>query len=142
MDFENMVSRAQVVNAATVLSAFGISQLDGDFDPSIGCQYGALVHPITAVTGTNQITIQVIQADNIDLTTGQEVIAQSPSNIALTAQEPVFVEIPEGSISKKFLGIKYLFGGTDVTVNAWIAPVKSIANNPYFRNIVANINDI
>lgn len=142
MDLENMVSRAQVVNAASVKSTHAINQLDGDFDPSIGCQYGALVVPTTAVTGTNSMQIAVIQADEVTLTTNKKVIALSPAALALEADVPVVVEIPEGSISRKFIGIEYTFGGTSVTVNAWIAPIKSIANNPHFNSPVTTIAEL
>lgn len=142
MDLENMVSRAQVVNAASVKSTHAISQLDGNYDPSIGCQYGALVVPTVAVVGANTMQIAVIQADEVTLTTNKQVIALSPAALALTVDVPVVVEIPEGSISKKFVGIEYTFGGTSVTVNAWIAPIKSIANNPHFPNPVKTVAEL
>lgn len=142
MDLENMVSRAQVVNAASVVSTNAVNLLDGTFDPSIGCSYAALVNPTTAVVGTNTMQIQIVQADSDNLTTGQQVIAESPAGLVLSANVPVHVEIPQGSISKKFLGIKYLFGGTSVTVNAWIVPLDSIGVNPHFVSPVKTIAEL
>lgn len=143
LDLETMVSRAQVVDNATELSTHAVKYLDYDKSPDIASQkICAFVIPKSAVVGTNSMQIAVVQADNAALTTNLEVLALSPAALALKEDVPVVVDVPEGSISKQYVGIRYTFGGTSVTVDAWIALQKSVALNPYFPNPFPNINEI
>lgn len=143
IDLEAMVSKAQLVDNATELSTDAVKYLDYDKSPDIASeQICAFVIPKSAVVGTNSMQIAVVQADNAALTTNQETLALSPAALVLEEGKPVIVDVPQGSISKQFVGIKYIFGGTSVTVDAWIALKDKSVINPYFPNPFPTINTI
>jgi len=143
LDLETMVSRDQVVDNATELSANAVKMLDYAYSPDVASQQlCGFVIPKSAVVGTNSMQIAVVQADDAGLTTNLEVLALSPAAIVLEEGKPVVVDVPEASVTKQYVGIRYTFGGTSVTVDAWIAPKQSVVANPYFPNPFPTINTI
>lgn len=143
LDLETMVSKAQLVNNATELSTDAIKILDYTKHPDICSQkICGFVIPKSAVVGTNSMQVAVVQADDAALTTNLQVLALSPAAIVMEEGKPIVVDVPEGSITKEYVGLRYTFGGTSVTVDAWIALQKSVAVNPYFPNPFPTINEI
>lgn len=143
LDLETMVSRSQVIDNATELSTHAVKYLDFTKSPDIASQkICAFVIPKSAVVGTNSMQIAVVQADDAALTTNLEVLALSPAAMVLEEGKPVVVDVPEASVTKEYVGIRYTFGGTTVTVDAWIALQHSVTANPYFPNPFPTINEI
>lgn len=142
-DLETHVSRAQVIDNATELSTNAVHQPDFAYKPDIGSKkICAFVIPKSAVVGINSMQVAVVQADDAALTTNLEVLALSPAALVLVEGKAVVVDVPEGSISKEYVGIRYTFGGTTVTVDGWIALQSEVTINPYFPNPFPNINTI
>ena len=143
LDLETMVSRSQVIDNATELSTHAVRYLDFTKSPDIASQkICAFVIPKSAVVGTNSMQIAVVQADDAALTTNLEVLALSPAAMVLEEGKPVVVDVPEASVTKEYVGIRYTFGGTSVTVDSWIALQNSVTANPYFPNPFPTINEI
>lgn len=142
-DLETHVSRAQVIDNAVELSTHAVHQPDFAYKPDVSCKkICAFVIPKSAVVGTNSMQIAVVQADDAALTVNLEVLALSPAALVLVGGKAVVVDVPEGSISKAYVGIRYTFGGTSVTVDAWIALQSEVAINSYFPNPFPTINTI
>lgn len=142
LDLETMVSKSQVIDTNPELSASSVQFQDAALYPDICKKICAFVIPKSPIVGTNSMQIAVVQADNAALTTNVEVLALSPAAIALVEDTPVVVDVPEGSVTKQYVGIRYIFAGTSVTVDAWIALQDQVAANPYFANPFKNINEI
>lgn len=144
LDLQTMVSREQLVDNASEVSTHALAVLDSSFKPFIGtdAKLAALVLPKSAVVGTNSMQVQIIQADDDALTTNIEVLAQSPAAMVLTEGEAVVVHLNEAVVTKPNLGLRYIFGGTSVTVDAWLVPADMIAVDPKFPHIVDTINTI
>lgn len=142
-DLETMVSKAQSVDTASELSTSSVRFPDYDKRPDIGSmKICGFVIPKGPVVGTNSMQVQVVQADDAALTANLEVLALSPAALVLVEDTPVVVDVPEGSITREYVGLRYIFGGTSVPVDAWIALQDQVAVNPYFANPFKNINEI
>jgi hypothetical protein len=97
-------------------------------------------------TGDETYQFQVITATATDLTTGQRIIAQSEvfattrvTSKLTPAGKVVIVPIPPGSIDQRYLGARYVGGGTTptITVTCWIAPMSMIDSGAeYYKTAI------
>lgn len=139
-DKENQLSTAQALSATSTVSADSYDFKSTVGDPSIGEQMSGMVVPKTIVTGTNTFQVQIVQADDAALTTNLKVIAESPASLALAIDTPVIVPIPQGSITQRYVGFRYLNpGSATVTVDAHLVETKNVAKNPFFPKVVNSI---
>lgn len=111
-------------------------------DPSIGQVMGVeLTVGVAAdhTTGDETYEFDIITATASDLTTGQLIIAQYVLLYSdLTAGAKFFLPIPQGRITQRYLGAKYIGGGTTptVTVTAWITSSNMSERQKYYSTAI------
>lgn len=139
-DKEDQLAAAQAFTGAATLGLFSKKMIKEGADPSIGRRMAVLLMPTVAAGGGSTHTMEVVQADDEALTTNLEVIAtKSILAAALTVGSEHEIPIPQGSISKLYIGFRNTSTGgtTTVTLDAYFVPQDENAKNPYF----AKIND-
>ena len=143
LDIENQLMKAQLVSAATVVSADSYDLLVVGHDPSIGTLLAGYVVPTISAAGGATYTVNVIQATNAALTAGVSVVASAAvAANAFLVDIPVIIPIPQGSITKQYLGFQLVpVGGAapTVTLSASIVPQEEIAKNPNFPRAYVTI---
>lgn len=114
-------------------------------DPSVGEPLVAIITVGVAAdhtTGDETYEFDLITATASDLTTGQKIVEQRVLLFSqLTLGSVHQIPIPSGSIDQRFIGLKYIGGGTTptVTVTAWIAPASMFQKTrDYSTAIIVN----
>jgi hypothetical protein len=126
--------------APTTVSANGSVR-----DPSTGEQLVFVIAVGVAAdhtTGDETYEFDVISATANDLTTGQLIIAKYVILFsALTAGAIIVLSLPPlqaGTVIQRFLGLKYVGGGTTptITVTAWITMSKMVQAQAYYPTAI------
>lgn len=135
MDKENLLSDAQALTATAVST----NTMDmGNVTPKNEVGSGeplALVIGVDvaadATTGDETYQFQIVQSANADLSS-QDVLLQTDttyiSRATLVAGYQLVIPIPPDLVTKRYLGARYVLGGTTptLTVTASIQPLKSV----------------
>lgn len=138
-DVEDQFAAAQAFTGAATLGAYSKKMPKAGSDPSIGRRMAALIIPTVAAGAGSTHTMEVVQADDAALTTNLEVIAtKSILAAALTVGSEHEVPIPQGSITKLYIGFRNTStgGATTVTTDVYYVPQDENAVNPYFPKVV------
>lgn len=127
-DIENQVSVAQAFTA-TAVSTNSYKKQTAAQDISIGRRLAMLVMPtVNAGAGSTHV-LAVIQADDADLTTNVEVLASvSVAAANLTTDDVIEIPIPQGTMTRQYIGLRNTISGgtTTVTLDAYLVPQDEI----------------
>lgn len=133
-DVENQLSSAQAFTGAATVSTNSYQKATAAQDLSIGRRMSLLLLVTTAAGAGSTHTMDVIQADDAALTTNKEVLG----TISLTAAKLLLgsafeLPIPQGTMTRKFLGFQNTSTGgtTTVSLDVYLVPADEI---PKFRS--------
>lgn len=141
-DYLNQLCVAQdFTGAATVSSKAFLVQGYGSNapDPSIGRRLSLLCIVSTAAGSGSTHTMDAIQADDGALTTNKEVlISRSIAAATLVVGYAFELPIPQGSISRAYLGFQNTSSGgtTTVSLNVYLVPMDEIPKFKSFKKVV------
>lgn len=87
-------------------------------------------------TGNETYEFQAIQSANADLSSPDILALIQPAYSDLTAGAIVILPFPQGSKTKRYLGVYFNGGGTTptVTVTSWITPASMIQRDKYYAD--------
>lgn len=134
LDALGLVSDVQVVATGPAVSTHTIDL--GVATPSrrigTGEPMGFAVTVDLAATGT--VLIEAIQSDNADLSAADVISSVTGAAAAYPTGAAVFVPIPPGSPTKRYVGLRYT--ATTIRVTAWLTTQSlfSILAQPYAKN--------
>lgn len=88
-----------------------------------------------ATTGDETYEFRILQSANADLSSADVLVTRVISRTLLTLGSLHAIEIPPGSVTKRYIGMGYVGGGTTptITVTAWLAArsMQSVAPKHY-----------
>lgn len=124
-DIENQLSVAQAFTGAATVSTHSYAKQTAAQDLSIGRRMALAVLPTVAAGAASTHVLEAIQADDAALTSNVEVLA-SVSVLAadLIPGKEIEIAIPQGVMSKKYLGFRNTAtgGATTVTLDVYLVP--------------------
>lgn len=139
-DIENQLSVAQAFTGAATVSLNSYEKQTAAQDLSIGRRMALLLLPTVAAGAGSTHTMECIQADNAALTSNVEVIASSSIlAAALTVGSQHELPIPQGVMTKKYIGFRNTSTGgtTTVTLDVYLVPQDEIAKYKSFPKVVS-----
>jgi hypothetical protein len=82
-------------------------------------------------TGDETYQFDVVQSVNANLSSHDVLLSIVRTAAALTAGELFFVPIPMDMVTKRYIGLRFVLGGTTptVTVSAWLTKAKDFSEN-------------
>ena len=95
-----------------------------------------------AATGGGSYEFQAIQSANANLSSEDVLASVFPAEATLAAGYTFMIPIPAGSVSKRYIGMKFnnVSGTTGVTVSAHLIPVSHFQNSkPYAKNYTITV---
>lgn len=138
-DVENQLSVAQAFTGSATVSTNSYAKQTAAQDLSIGRRMALLLMPTVAAGSGSTHTMECIQADNAALTSNVEVLAtKTILAAALTVGSQHEVPIPEGVMTKKYIGFRNTSTGgtTTVTLDVYLVPQDEIAKYKSFPKVV------
>lgn len=137
-DIENQLSVAQAFTGAATVSTNSYKKQTAAQDISIGRRMALLILPTIAAGAGSTSQFEVIQASNAALTADVEALA-SVSVLAADLQlgDEVEVPIPQGTMSRQYLGLRCTITGgtTTLTADCYLVPQDEIAKYKSFPKI-------
>lgn len=137
-DIENQLSVAQAFTGAATVSEHSYKKQSAAQDISIGRRMALLVLPTVAAGAGSTHILEVIQADDAALTTNVESLV-SVSKLAadLALGDEVELPIPQGVMTKQYIGFRNTAtgGATTVTLDVYLVPQDEIAKFKSFPKI-------
>lgn len=137
-DIENQMSVAQAFTGTATVSTHSYEKQTAAQDLSIGRRMALLVMPtVNAGAGSTHV-LEAIQADDAALTSNVQSLASvSVLAAALIKGSPVEIPIPQGVMTKKYLGFRNTAtgGATTVTLDVYLVPQDEIAKYKSFPKI-------
>ena len=137
-DIENQLSVEQAFVATAVSTNSYVKQTAAQ-DISIGRRMALLVMPTVAAGAGSTHTLAVIQADDAALTSNVEVLGQVIVLAAALVPGTQFeIPIPQGVMTRKYIGFKDTISGgaTTVTLDVYLVPQDEIAKYKSFPKAV------
>lgn len=138
-DIENQLSEAQAFLGAATVSTHSYAKQTAAQDISIGRRMALLVLPVVAADPAATHKLEVIQADDAALTSNvQSLNTVEVLGTKLALGEQVEVPIPQGVMSKKYLGFRHTATGgaaTTVTLDVYLVPQDEIAKSKSFPKV-------
>ncbi len=138
-DIQNQLSAAQAFTGAATVSTNSYQKQSAKQDISIGILMAILVLPTVAAGAGSTHTFDVIQADDAALTTNVEVLGSvTKLAAALTVGQQVIIPIPQGSMSRTYIGMRNTSTGgtTTVTCDAYLMALADIPKYKSFPKVV------
>jgi hypothetical protein len=96
---------------------------------------------VAAKTSNSDETYQflVVQSANADLSSHDTLYSSDTTFVSrsfLTAGKRFYLPLPEGLKTKRYLGLRYVLGGTGptLTVTAHLVPLRTVQNNPLYTS--------
>lgn len=137
-DIQNQLSVAQAFTGAATVSTNSYAKQTAAQDLSIGRRMALLFMPTVAAGAGSTHVLEAIQADDAALTTNVESLASVSvlaANLALGDQ--VEIPIPQGVMTRKYLGFRNTSTGgtTTVTADVYFVPQDEIAKYKSFPKI-------
>lgn len=137
-DIENQLSVEQAFTGAATVSEHSYKKQTAAQDLSIGRRMALLVLPVVAAGAGSTHVMEVIQADDAALTSNVESLASVSilaANLALGDQ--VEIPIPQGVMSKQYIGFRSTITGgtTTLTADVYLVPQDEIAHYKSFPKI-------
>lgn len=138
-DIENQLSVEQAFTGSATVSTNSYKKQSAAQDISIGRRMALLILPTVAAGSGSTHTLECIQADNAALTSNVVVIATLAGVLAadLTLDDRVELPIPQGSMSKQYIGFRNTSTGgtTTVTLDVYLVPQDEIEEYKSFPKI-------
>ena len=144
-DIQNQLSTKQAFTTGTAVSTDTYDLNAIGHDPSIGRTLSGLFAVTTAAGGgviATSYTLQVIQSAAANLGTPDVIATRTVLGSECTIDKQFGVPIPQGSISKRYLGLQVVTtGGTAPTVSMsnYIVPQSEIPFNKFFTKVYETI---
>lgn len=138
-DYENQVCNGQAFTGSATVSEDSIAKRTAAHDPSIGRRMAMRVMPTVAAGAGSTHTLEVIQADNGALTSNVEVLgAISRTAAQLTKGSVHEIPIPQGTMTKQYVGLRHTATGgtTTVSLDAYLVPQDEITKYKSFPKVV------
>lgn len=139
LDVQNELSSAQAFTGAKTVSTNSYKKQSAAQDISIGRRIAVLVYVSVAAGAGSTHTFDAIQSTAADLGSSVDVLSTVTAlAAALTAGTFVEIPIPQGVITKQYLGYQNTSTGgtTTVTCSAWLVPQDEIAKYKSFPKAV------
>lgn len=137
-DKENQLSVAQAFTGSATVSTNSYKKQSAAQDISIGRRMALLVMPTVAAGAGSTHTLEVIEATDAALTTSVSVLG-SVSVLAanLTLGDEIEIPIPQGVMSKQYIGFRNTATGgtTTVTLDVYLVPQDEIAKYKSFPKV-------
>lgn len=137
-DIENQLSVAQAFTGASTVSTNSYKKQSAAQDLSIGRRMALLVMPtVNAGAGSTHI-LEAIQADDDALTSNVEVLSTvTVLAAALIKGKEIEIPIPQGVMTKQYLGFRNSSSGgtTTVTLDVYLVPQDEIPKYKSFPKI-------
>lgn len=140
-DYENQICENQAFTGAATVSDDSFKKASAAQDISIGRRMALLVMSGDTEIGdeTADHVLEVIQADDADLTTNVEVLASVTVKGALLLKgQEVELPIPQGVMSREYLGFRHsATGGSDqtATLDVYVVPQDEIPKYKSFPKV-------
>lgn len=140
-DFQNQLCVAQAFTGGATVSASSYAKQSAAQDISIGRRMALLVmsNGVAAADGASTHTLEAIQADDADLTSNVEVLnTVAVPSASLALGEQVEVPIPQGVMTKKYLGFRHTAAGgaaNTATLDVYLVPQDEIAKYKPFTKV-------
>lgn len=137
-DIENQLSVAQAFTGAAAVSTNSYQKQSAAQDISIGRRMALLVLPTVAQGAGSTMTVEVIQADDAALTSNVEALSSVDVVAAnMTLGDQLEVPIPQGVMTKQFLGARVTLasGTTTITADIYLVPQDEIAQYKSFVKV-------
>jgi hypothetical protein len=137
-DIQNQLSVAQAFTA-TAVSTNSYQKQTAAQDISIGRRMALYVAPRVAAGAGSTHVLAAIQADDAALTSNVEVLGQLTVAAADLAPGKVYeIPIPQGVMTKQFLGFRNTISGgtTTVTLDVYLMPQDEIEKYKSFPKVV------
>lgn len=138
-DIENQLSVNQAFTGGATVSEHSIEKISAAQDISIGRRMALLIIPRVAAGAGSTHTMEIIQADNIALTSNVEVLGTlTVLAAALILGSYHELPIPQGNMDKKYLGFRNssINGATTVTLDVYLVPQDEIEFYKSFPKVV------
>ncbi len=133
-DIENQLSVAQAFTGAATVSTHSYQKQTAAQDISIGIRMSLLLLVTTAAGAGSTHTMDVIQADDAALTVNVEVLGTITVLAAALVVGAAFeLPIPQGTMTRKFIGFRNTSTGgtTTVSLDVYLVPANEI---PKFKS--------
>lgn len=137
-DTENQLSVGQAFTGAATVSTNSYAKQTAAQDLSIGRRMALLVMPTVDAGAGSTHVLQAIQADDAALTSNVEVLSQVTVAAAdLIKGSEHEVPIPQGVMTKKYLGFRNSSSGgvTTVSLDVYLVPQDEIAKYKSFPKV-------
>jgi hypothetical protein len=137
-DIQNQLSAAQAFTGSATVSTNSYKKQTAAQDLSIGRRMALLVMPTVAAGAGSTHTLEAIQATDAALTAGVDNLATVTVLAAnLTKGAVIEIPIPQGVMTKQYLGFRHTASGgtTTVTVDVYLVPQDEIAMYKSFPKI-------
>ena len=142
-DVQNQLCSEQDFTGAATVSTNAYEKQTAAQDISIGRRMALLILPTTDAGAGSTHTLDCIQADDAALTTNKEVIATMAVLAAnLTTADVIELPIPQGVMTRKYIGFQNTASGgaTTVSLDVYLVPQDEIAKYKSFpRGPVASV---
>lgn len=138
-DIENQLSSAQAFTGAATVSTNSYMKQSAAQDISIGRRMALVLMPTVAAGAGSTHTMEVIEATDAALTTSISVLGSvSVLAASLTVGAIIELPIPQGVMSKQYLGFRNTAtgGATTVTLDVYLVPQDEIAKYKSFPKAV------
>ncbi len=138
-DIQNQLSSAQAFTGAATVSTNSYKKGSAAQDISIGRRMALLLIVTTAAGAGSTHTMDAIQATDSALTTSVDVLATiTVLAAALTAGAVFELPIPQGVMTKQYLGFQNTSSGgtTTVSLDVYLVPQDEIAKYKSFPKVV------
>lgn len=138
-DIENQLSVAQAFTGAATVSTNSYAKQTAAQDLSIGRRMALLVVPTVAAGAGSTHVMEAIQATDAALTTSVDSLASvTVLAAALTKGAVIEIPIPQGVMTKQYLGFRSTITGgtTTVTLDVYLVPQDEIAKYKSFPKVV------
>lgn len=137
-DIENQLSVAQAFTGAATVSTHSYKKQSAAQDLSIGRRIALLIMPTVAAGAGSTSEFEIIQADDDALTSNVESLGSiSVLAAALTVGSKHELPIPQGVMTKQYLGLRCTITGgtTTLTADCYIVPQDEIDKYKSFPKI-------
>lgn len=138
-DIENQLSSAQAFTGAATVSTNSYEKQTAAQDLSIGRRMALMIMPTVAAGAGSTCQFEAIQADDAALTSNVQALnSVSIAAALLTVGSTHEVPIPQGVMTKKYLGMRCTITGgtTTITVDCYLVPQDEIPKYKSFPKVV------
>jgi hypothetical protein len=138
LDKQNQLSDSQALTATAVSSnTFDSGSAGNDISIGDGLALAVNVEVAADFTTTDETyELQIIQSANADLSSPDVLASRVIAASLLKAGSNHYLGLPPGSKTKRYLGARYVLGGTSpsMTVSSFIQPDSMLQNNKAYAN--------